>query len=46
MERLAERERIQQLTVGCEVKLIELKKEIESLGRLVFSRPQLVTGTE
>lgn len=46
MERLAERERIQQLTVGCEVKVIELKKEIESLGRLVFSRPQLVTGTE
>jgi PAS domain S-box-containing protein len=38
MERLAERERIQRLTVACEVKLIELKKEIESLGRLVLSK--------
>jgi hypothetical protein len=38
MERLAERERIQRLTVACEVKLIELKNEIESLGRLVLSK--------
>jgi PAS domain S-box-containing protein len=37
MERFAERDRVQRLTVACEVTLIELKKEIESLGRLVLS---------
>jgi len=35
LERLAELERFQQLTVGRELKMIELKKEIESLRRLV-----------
>ena len=31
MQRLAELERLPQLSVGCELKMIELKKEIESL---------------
>ena len=35
LERLAELERFQALTVGRELKIIELKKEIESLRRLV-----------
>jgi PAS domain S-box-containing protein len=35
MERLAELERFQRLTVGREIMMIELKKEIESLRKLV-----------
>jgi len=35
LERLAELEQFQRLTVGRELKMIELKKEIESLRRLV-----------
>jgi len=35
LERVAELERFKQLTVGRELKMIELKKEIESLRRLV-----------
>jgi PAS domain S-box-containing protein len=35
LERLAELERFQRLTVGRELKMIELKKEIEELRRLV-----------
>jgi len=35
LERLAELERFQRLTVGREIKMIELKKEMESLRRLV-----------
>src|SRR5664279_4860982 len=37
LERLAELERFQRLTVGRELKMIELKKEIESLRMLVSS---------
>jgi hypothetical protein len=35
LERLAELERFQRLTVGRELKMIELKKEIEELRHLV-----------
>ena len=35
MERLAELERFQKLTVGRELKMVELKKEISELRRLV-----------
>ena len=35
LERVAELERFQRLTVGRELKMIELKKEIDSLRRLV-----------
>jgi len=35
LERLAELERFQQVTVGRELKMIELKKENESLRRLL-----------
>jgi len=35
LERLAELEQFQRLTVGRELKMIELKKEVESLRRLV-----------
>jgi hypothetical protein len=35
LERLAELERFQRLTVGRELKMIELKKEIEELRKVV-----------
>src|SRR5665811_828636 len=35
LDRLADLERFQRLTVGRELKMVELKKEIESLRRLV-----------
>jgi hypothetical protein len=40
LERLGELERFHRLTVGRELKMIELKKEIESLRRLVQNDDQ------
>jgi hypothetical protein len=40
MERLSELERFQRLTVGRELKMIELKKEIEELRNAAPSRNQ------
>ena len=39
LERLSELERLQKLTVGRELKMIELKKEIEDLNRKLTERP-------
>jgi hypothetical protein len=46
LERLAEHEEFQRLTVGRELKMIELKKEIEYLRKFGPQRASQVTSIE